>query len=73
LLVVGVTVAAIIGRLIEFQGVDGKKFRTLSEEQNVQTLPIPSLRGEITSSDGTVLAMTVQTDQVAADPPLIED
>ncbi len=53
--------------------MDGKRFRTLSEEQNVQTLPIPSLRGEITSSDGTVLALTVQNDQVSADPPLIKD
>ena len=70
---VGVVVLAIVVRLIEFQGVDGARFRTLSEEQNVQTIPMPSLRGEITSSDGTVLAMTVQTDQVAADPPLIED
>ena len=36
------------------------------------TIPIPAIRGEITSSDGTVLAMTVQTDEVAADPPLIK-
>ncbi len=54
------------------QAVDGAKYRTLSEHQNVERLPIPAVRGEITSSDGTVLAMTVQTDQVAADPPLIK-
>ena len=34
-------------------------------------MPIPAVRGDITSSDGTVLAMTVQTDQVTADPPEI--
>ncbi len=73
MLAVGLVVAAIGFRLIEFQGVDGRNFRMLSEEQNVETLPIASLRGEITSSDGIVLAMTVQTDQVQADPPLIMD
>jgi cell division protein FtsI (penicillin-binding protein 3) len=73
MLAVGLVVAAIGFRLIEFQGVDGRNFRMLSEEQNVETLPIASLRGEITSSDGTVLAMTVQTDQVQADPPLIKE
>jgi cell division protein FtsI (penicillin-binding protein 3) len=39
----------------------------------VQHVPIPAVRGAITSSDGTVLAMTVQTDQVAADPPVIKE
>ncbi len=33
-----------------------------------QPISIPVLRGTITSSDGTVLAMTVQTDLVYADP-----
>ena len=35
------------------------------------TTTVPTARGEITTSDGTVLAMTVQTDQVTADPPQI--
>ncbi|HEX4660714.1 MAG TPA: penicillin-binding protein 2 [Streptosporangiaceae bacterium] len=34
-------------------------------------IPIPVVRGSISSSDGTVLAMSVQTDLVYADPHLI--
>ncbi len=51
--------------------MDSAHYRTLSEHQNIQSIPIPALRGSITSSDGTVLAMTIQTDQVTADPPEI--
>ena len=34
-------------------------------------MPVPAVRGSITSADGTTLAMTVQTDLVHADPPMI--
>jgi cell division protein FtsI (penicillin-binding protein 3) len=68
-----VAISLVIGRLIQLQGLDGGKYRTLSEHQNVQHVPIPAVRGDIISSDGTVLAMTVQTDQVAADPPVIKE
>jgi cell division protein FtsI (penicillin-binding protein 3) len=37
------------------------------------TTTVPTARGAISTSDGTVLAMTVQTDQVTADPPQISD
>jgi cell division protein FtsI (penicillin-binding protein 3) len=73
LLAIAFVISLIVGRLIQLQGVEGSKYRTLSEHQNVERLPIPAVRGAITSSDGTMLAMTVQTDQVAADPPLIKD
>ena len=61
-----------MGRLIKLQGLDSAKLRALSQQERMTTIPIPAIRGNITSSDGTVLAMTVQTDEVAADPPLIK-
>ena len=73
LLAVGFVSTLIVGRLIQMQVVDSASYRTLAQHERVTTIPIPAVRGQITSSDGTVLAMTVQTYQVAADPPLIKN
>jgi cell division protein FtsI (penicillin-binding protein 3) len=53
---------------VQLQGLDWTKYRNLAEAQRLTTIPIPAVRGTITSSDGKVLAMTVQTDLVFADP-----
>jgi cell division protein FtsI (penicillin-binding protein 3) len=52
--------------------VDSGKLRSLAEQERTTTALVPAVRGAITTSDGTVLAMTVQTDQVTADPPQIK-
>ena len=56
------------GRLVQLQGLDWTKYRNLAEAQRLSTISIPAVRGTITSSDDKVLAMTVQTDLVYADP-----
>jgi cell division protein FtsI (penicillin-binding protein 3) len=58
------------GRLVQLQGLHWSYYRTQSQQQMLppQPISIPVLRGSITSSDNTVLAMTVQTDTVYADP-----
>ena len=55
------------------QGAESAKLRNLAEQERTVTTTIPAIRGVITTSDGTVLAMTVQTDQVTADPPQIKN
>ena len=60
------------GRLIQLQGVDASQYRAMSQYYQLRILPIPAVRGQIVSSDGTVLALTVQTDLVYADPVMIE-
>jgi cell division protein FtsI (penicillin-binding protein 3) len=60
------------GRLVQLQGLDWSTYRSLAEAQRLHTILIPAVRGTITSSDGKVLAMTVQTDLVFADPALIQ-
>jgi cell division protein FtsI (penicillin-binding protein 3) len=72
LLSVAFAISLIVGRLIQLQGVDSANLRTLALQERMATTTIPAVRGEITTSDGTVLAMTVQTDQVIADPPQIK-
>jgi cell division protein FtsI (penicillin-binding protein 3) len=61
------------GRLVQLQGLHWSYYRGKAQQQMLppQPISIPVLRGSITSSDGTPLAMTVQTFTVYADPVLI--
>jgi cell division protein FtsI (penicillin-binding protein 3) len=56
------------GRLVQLQAIDGPRYRTLAENLRLQPQSIPAVRGMITTSDGRVLAMTVQSDLIFADP-----
>jgi cell division protein FtsI (penicillin-binding protein 3) len=74
----GATLLAIIfvltlwaGRLVQLQGLDSGTYRQLASQEREQTISLPALRGSITGANGQVLAMTVETYTVAADPPLI--
>jgi cell division protein FtsI (penicillin-binding protein 3) len=74
----GITLLAIIfvlslfaGRLVQMQGMESGAYRKLASQERDRTIPLPALRGSITGSDGEVLAMTVATYQVTADPPQI--
>lgn len=60
-----------VARLVQLQGLNFGRYRSLAHKQMLSTQTIPAVRGSITTSDGTVLAMTVQTDLVFADPALI--
>jgi cell division protein FtsI (penicillin-binding protein 3) len=73
MMAVAIVITLVLGRLVQLQGMDSARYRYLGREWRVQTLTTPAERGEITSSNGTVLAMTVETDTVYADPPLITE
>jgi cell division protein FtsI (penicillin-binding protein 3) len=62
------------GRLVQLQGLHWSFYRAQAQEQMLppQPISIPVLRGSITSSDNTVLAMTVPTYKVYADPVQIK-
>jgi cell division protein FtsI (penicillin-binding protein 3) len=59
------------GRLIQLQGMESGSYRKLASQERDKTIPLPALRGSITGANGQILAMTVATYQVTADPPLI--
>ena len=59
------------GRLVQLEGVDSAAYKTDAAQQLLKRIPIAAVRGDITTSDGTALAMTVQTYTVFADPVLI--
>jgi cell division protein FtsI (penicillin-binding protein 3) len=58
-------------RLVQIQGLESGRYRVLASQQRDKTIPLPALRGSITGANGEVLAMTVETYLVFADPPLI--
>lgn len=71
----GITLLAIIfvislfaGRLVQLQGMESGYYRKLAIQQQTSVKRLPALRGEVTAADGSVLAMTLQTYQVIADP-----
>jgi cell division protein FtsI (penicillin-binding protein 3) len=71
LLSVAFAVSLVLGRLVQLQGIEAARYRNMSQQQRVATQTIPAVRGEIVSSDGAILAMTMRTATVYADPPLI--
>jgi cell division protein FtsI (penicillin-binding protein 3) len=70
LLCIGLVMTLFVGRLVQLQGLHWSRYRALAQQQMLPPKPIaiPVVRGSITSSDGRILAMTVQTDLVYADP-----
>ena len=58
-------------RLVQLQGMDAGYYRTQALKQRDWTIPLPAVRGTITGANGEVLAMTVETYLVYADPPQI--
>jgi cell division protein FtsI (penicillin-binding protein 3) len=68
LLVVAFVMSVFAGRLFQIQGMDSARYATAAEQQHMEKIPIPAVRGSITASNGTVLAMTLQTYWLIADP-----
>jgi cell division protein FtsI (penicillin-binding protein 3) len=60
------------GRLVQLEGFDSAAYKTDSAMEHPPAhISLPAVRGDITTSDGAVLTMTVQTETVFADPRLI--
>jgi cell division protein FtsI (penicillin-binding protein 3) len=55
-------------RLVQLQGLEAGRYRVLALQQREMTIPLPAERGAITGANGEVLAMTVATYLVFADP-----
>jgi cell division protein FtsI (penicillin-binding protein 3) len=72
LLSVAFAVSLVLCRLVQLQGIEAAHYRVMSQQQRVATQTIPAVRGEIVSSDGAILAMTMRTATVYADPPLMK-
>ena len=61
------------GRLVQLQGLDGNQYAAAARQQRLDTTVIPAERGRITDRDGRVLAYTVASRTVVADPKIVTD
>jgi cell division protein FtsI (penicillin-binding protein 3) len=61
------------GRLVQIQGLDSASYKAAANEEKLTTSALPALRGTVYSSDHQILAMTTETYQITADPPLITE
>jgi cell division protein FtsI (penicillin-binding protein 3) len=68
ILVIAFVMSVFAGRLVQLQGFQAAQLSAAAAEQRMAPISIPAVRGSIISSNGTMLAMTVQTDKVTADP-----
>jgi len=60
------------GRLVQIQGMEAGYYRNLAVKEKLTTQSLPALRGAIYGSNGQLLAVTVETYTVTADPTQIK-
>jgi cell division protein FtsI (penicillin-binding protein 3) len=68
LLAIAFVLTMFAGRLVQIQGMESGTYKQLAARERLQTITLPAMRGTITGANGQVLAMTVQTYTVTADP-----
>jgi cell division protein FtsI (penicillin-binding protein 3) len=73
LVAVGIASAAIIGRGVELQGVEGAKWRQVAAEQQQARVSTPARRGGIYDRNGTPLALTRESFAVSVAPREVRD
>ncbi len=60
-------------QLVDLQAVRPERYRDLAEDQSTATRPIAGYRGRLLDREGFVLAASTPTQQIIADPQLVED
>jgi cell division protein FtsI (penicillin-binding protein 3) len=71
LLVIAFVMSVFAGRLVQLQGLQAAKLSTEAAHTRLMPVSFPAVRGSITTSTGTMLAMTVETYTAVADPKLM--
>ncbi|HQU15240.1 MAG: penicillin-binding protein 2 [Chromatiales bacterium 21-64-14] len=70
--IVGLLIAALVGRLIYLQVLSHERYATLSKENSVKLLPIPPTRGLIYDRNGVVLAENIPTYSLEITPEQVK-
>ena len=71
LLCIAVAMSLFAGRLIQLQGFESGTYVQIAQDQRLETVSLPAVRGDITAANGQALAITVQTYLVYADPVMM--
>jgi len=72
LLAIAVMLTLFAGRLVQLQGLDSGHYKYLANTEKLKKTALPALRGTVYSSNNQTLAMTTETYQITADPPLMK-
>ena len=72
LLAIAVMLTLFAGRLVQLQGLDSGYYKNAALAEKFKKIVLPALRGTVYSSNNQVLAMTTETYQITADPPLMK-
>jgi cell division protein FtsI (penicillin-binding protein 3) len=69
----GITIVLTLfaGRLVQLQGIDSAQLKQEANSEKFTKITLPAVRGTVYGSNGQVLAMTVSTYEIDADPPMI--
>jgi cell division protein FtsI (penicillin-binding protein 3) len=69
LLAITIVLTLFAGRLVQIQGMESGYYKAAANAEKLTTKALPALRGTIYGSNGQVLAMTIETYTITADPP----
>jgi cell division protein FtsI (penicillin-binding protein 3) len=73
LLAITIVLTLFAGRLVQLQGMESAYYKQAANKEKLTRIVLPAERGTIYGSNGQVLAMTIETYTIAADPPMIPD
>ncbi len=70
-LAITIVLTLFAGRLVQIQGMEAAYWRTAAVKEKLTTITLPAQRGTIYAANGQILAMSVETYTITADPPQI--
>lgn len=70
---IAVVVLVLGGRLVQLQGLDAQTYALASEQSRLRTSDLEAERGQILDRDGGVLAYSVDSHAVYADPSMVKE
>jgi len=70
---IAIVLTLFAGRLVQIQVLQSGYYKAAANAEKLTTIPLAALRGTIYGANGQVLAMTIETYTVTADPTQIPD
>jgi len=71
LVAITIVLTLFAGRLVQLQGMESAQLKQAANQEKLIKVVLPAVRGKIYGSNGQILAMTVETYEIDADPPMI--
>lgn len=72
-IITGLVVTALVGRLAQLQVADGRSMRAASQQINTRSEPIPAARGQILDAAGQALVANGSSEELTIDPTVLAD